>query len=77
MFADSTPTLSPEDSLASHTIKSNYQTTFHRDGTVSYWDVYQQQWVRQAASQVRDQDLASMGSSDRERVQKMAEGRSE
>ncbi len=59
------------------TIKSNYMTTFHRDGSVSYWNVYQQQWVREQASEVSDQDLASMSSGDRERVVKMAEAQSE
>ncbi len=59
------------------TIKSNYRTTFHRDGSVSFWNVYQQQWVREQASQVSDQDLASMSNSDRERVVKMAEAQSE
>ena len=63
------------------TIKSNYRTTFHRDGnrdgSVSFWNVYQQQWVREQASQFSDQDLASMSNSDRERVVKMAEAQSE
>jgi hypothetical protein len=30
-------------------IKKNYQTTFHRDGTISYWSVKHQKWMRHTA----------------------------
>lgn len=53
------------------TIKPNYQTTFHRDGTVSYWSVYRQQWERKAADAIADEDTAAMRSEDRERIQCM------
>lgn len=33
---------------------SNYRTTYHRDGTVTVWDVYQQQWRRMNASNRSD-----------------------
>ncbi len=55
------------------TIKPNQQTTFHRDGSVSFWSVYNQQWVRQSSEHISDQDLASMSAEDRQRVIKMAE----
>ena len=32
------------------TSESLYSTTFHGDGTVTAWDVYQQQWVRRSAA---------------------------
>jgi hypothetical protein len=59
------------------TIKSNYRTTFHRDGSVSFWSVYQQQWMREQAIHVSDKHLASMSSHDRERVVKMVKSWSE
>jgi hypothetical protein len=54
-----------------HTM-STYKTTFHRDGTVTFWNVYEQQWNRTEASQISDQNLASMSEADRNRVIKMA-----
>lgn len=41
--------------------------TLHRDGTVTYWSVYQQVWVSHAAS-IPDDELAAMGSRRRARV---------
>lgn len=43
------------------------KTTYHRDGTVTYWSVYQQRWVSHAAD-VPDQELAAMSSEEREKV---------
>jgi len=43
------------------------KNTYHRDNTVTYWSVYQQQWVHRAAS-VPDRELAAMSSRERERV---------
>jgi len=48
--------------------KSRYATTYHRDNTVTIWDVYQQAWVR--LSQVSDLILASLGDVERERVKR-------
>lgn len=42
------------------------KTTYHRDGTVTLWDVYRQQWIR--TGQPRDEVLASLGHEERERV---------
>jgi hypothetical protein len=50
------------------TTKSRYATTYHRDNTVTIWDVYQQAWVR--LWQVSDQILASLGDAERERVKR-------
>ena len=38
--------------------------TLHRDGTVTYWSVYQQRWIKRA-SMVPDRELAAMGGNDR------------
>jgi hypothetical protein len=43
-----------------------YETTYHTDGTVTLWDVYQQQWVRTDAPS--DRLLASLDWRERERV---------
>ena len=50
------------------TIKTNGDATFHRDGSVSYWSVYRQQWVREMAASIQDRELAAMGSLDRQGV---------
>lgn len=43
-----------------------FRTTFHRDGTVTIWDVYTQQWVRTAHP--LDELLASLSKPEYERV---------
>lgn len=43
-----------------------YATTFHRDNTVTVWDVYTQQWLR--TSRPSDRILASLSHSERCRV---------
>ena len=55
-----------------HTTMSTYKTKFHRDNTVTFWNVYEQRWNRTPAKRISDQDLASMSESDRKRVIKMA-----
>lgn len=50
----------------SKTRKSPYATTFHRDGTVTVWDVYTQSWSR--TSRPSDNVLASLAESERNRV---------
>jgi hypothetical protein len=45
-----------------------YNPTFHRDNTVTFWSVYQQRWVRCAASRISDAELASMSDPERRRV---------
>lgn len=43
------------------------KTTLHRDGTVTYWSVYNQEWKRHT-DYVPDRELAAMGDAERERV---------
>lgn len=45
------------------------KTTYHRDGTVTYWSVYNQVWARRASS-VPNKELAAMSGDERERVQR-------
>lgn len=42
--------------------------TFHRDGSVSYWSVVSQQWVRQSLSSIPDRELSAMTLAERERI---------
>ena len=48
------------------TTRSTYATTYHRDGRVTLWDVYKQQWI--TTSRVRDEVLASLPADERQRV---------
>lgn len=41
----------------------------HKDGTVTYWSVYNQVWVDRA-HYVPDDELAAMGDKERERVKR-------
>ncbi len=43
-----------------------YRTTYHRDGSVTVWCVYSQQWLR--ARRLSDEMLASLSTAERERV---------
>jgi len=43
-----------------------YGSTYHRDGTITYWDVYLQRWRR--SSQLSDRALATLGAGERDRV---------
>jgi hypothetical protein len=50
-------------------VKPEYAMTFHRDGTVSYWDVFEQQWRRGADASIPDAVLASMNNAERYRIE--------
>lgn len=52
--------------LTNATRSSTGKTSYHRDGTVTYWSVYSQTWQR--SSRVSDAELAAMGHDERERV---------
>jgi len=54
--------------------KQMYNPTFHRDNTVTFWSVYEQRWVRCAASRISDAELASMSDSERRRVARIVAG---
>ena len=49
-----------------------YRTTYHRDGTVTLWDVYRQMWRRMKAANVPDQIMASLSVVERARIERMA-----
>lgn len=54
---------------------SPYRTTFHRDDTVTYWDVYAQQWSRQHAATITDDSLSTLPLAERDRIVRMAGAR--
>jgi len=51
-----------------------YHTTVHRDGTVTYWSVYEQVWHHRAVV-IPDQELAAMTDSERKRIARNNNGR--
>jgi len=55
--------------------KAPYATTFHRDGTVTVWDVYTQQWKR--TYRPNNAILASLSEPERSRVLKHCQIRPE
>jgi len=44
------------------------KTKFRRDGSLTYWSVYEQRWL--SAWAVPDRELAAMGEKERARVQR-------
>ena len=46
--------------------KDPYATTYHRDKTVTIWDVYSQHWVRTARPS--DRILATCSEPERQRI---------
>lgn len=49
-------------------LQPNRKFTCHRDGTVSFWSVYRQQWVR--TRYITDREFAAMNPEQRERARK-------
>jgi hypothetical protein len=49
-----------------------FATKFHRDGTVTIWNVYRQGWVRYAAAEVPDRIQATLDDAQRARIARMA-----
>ena len=53
--------------------KTKMKTKYHRDGTVTLWDIYRQAWVRIRASRISDEILSSLSSHERTRIARMVE----
>ena len=45
---------------------------YHRDGTVTFWAVYEQVWARMRADEIDDKALATMTGAERDRLAKHA-----
>lgn len=54
------------------TIKPNYATTYHKDGTVSYWDVHRQQWQRKPAAEISDAVQSTLTEGERTAISRAA-----
>lgn len=54
--------------MKTKTAKTGFETKFHRDHTVTVWDVYAQSWTRTARP--ADHVLASLETNERTRVMK-------
>lgn len=46
-------------------IKPEHQTTIHKDGTVSFWCIYNKIWMRLKMHEIPTKNLASFSSKDR------------
>ncbi len=46
---------------------------YHRNGEVTFWDVYRQCWQRLHAARISDRLLATMNDKDRDRIARHAE----
>jgi len=53
---------------------STYRTTYHRDGTITVWDVYSQQWVRLPARELWDDArlMSTLSDTERQRIARAA-----
>ena len=52
-------------------IKPQMEMTLHRDGTVSYWDIYVQCWRRVLACMLEDNVLASFSDVERNKIKEL------
>ena len=52
--------------------KDPFHTTFHRDGTVTYWNVFQQRWTTKPAKDIPASHLASFPMRERNRILEIA-----
>jgi hypothetical protein len=48
-----------------------YANVYHRDGTVTYWDVYSQSWARVRADRISDRTLSTMSDEERARIHRI------
>jgi hypothetical protein len=55
------------------TVKPHGRNTYHRDGTVSYWDTFFQSWRRKDAGLISNNTLATMSDKERARIARMVE----
>ena len=50
---------------------NSYPITYHRDGTVTLWDIYDQAWTRLDAAAIGDRLLATLSDAERRRIARM------
>ena len=49
-------------------MKNNLKTKISKDGRVTYWSVYEQQWQCRYASLIMSRDLATLRGRERDRI---------
>jgi hypothetical protein len=49
-----------------------YKTKYHKDQSVTLWNVYTQTWQRIRASRVSDEVLSSLSPEERKRIARMS-----
>lgn len=49
-------------------ITADYSTTIHKDGTASYWSVYQQRWIRSSIGDIPVREVAERSLGERIRL---------
>lgn len=49
------------------------KTKYHRDGSVTLWDIYAQAWRRIRASRISDEIMASLSPEERKRITRIVE----
>jgi hypothetical protein len=57
---------------ASSSASSALTTRYHRDGSVTVWNVFAQKWQRVRASRISDEILTSLSPRERARIAKIA-----
>jgi hypothetical protein len=53
------------------------RTIYHRDGTVTFWSVYEQCRMRIKACNISDQTLSSLSEKERKRIIKISQTQTE
>jgi len=51
-----------------------YGNTWHKNGEVTYWSVYQQRWIRCHVSRVPDREVAAWNDRERARLARLEAG---
>jgi len=52
---------------------NNLKNKYHRNGDVTYWNVYSQMWRRTPAAKISDENLATMTDAERARIERHAQ----
>ena len=56
--------------------KTNYESTFHKDKTVSYWSVSKQVWKREVFDKIPKREINRMPIAEKEKILDMLKEKS-
>lgn len=45
-----------------------FKITYHRDGTISFWNVFEQAWQRRNPARISDEVMASFSYEERNKI---------